>query len=184
MGGQVWILLIEWKLVLPQQIQSLTLQLKKRIHITTGSPLNYKIINNIINVTFYSLWDFINCVCTDCVQEITVKFMSFCTAGKHKEVETWSRLPSGKSECSSKEELKRWGEKKVTSPGNECKDKERSTSGRRTKSRSRSPVQHHRRTPSSTVATTPGTVQVCQHVNLVLLLIFSIQEQSFHIIKT
>lgn len=157
---------------------------EKRIHITTESPLNYKIINNIINGTFCSLWDFINCVHTDCVQEMIVEITLLCTAGKHKEVETWSRLSSGKSERSSKEELKRWGEKKATSPGNECKDKERSTSGRRTKSRSRSPVQHHRRTPSSTVATTPGTVQVCQHANLILLLICSIQEQSFHIIET
>jgi hypothetical protein len=105
-------------------------------------------------------------------------------AGKHKEVETWSRLSSGKSERPSKEELKRWGEKKATSPGNESKDKERSTSGRRTKSRSRSPVQHHRRIPSSTVATTPGTVQVYQHVNLILLLICTIKTQSLHIIGT
>jgi hypothetical protein len=115
---------------------------------------------------------------------MTVKVTLFCTAGKHKEVETWSRLSSGKSERSSKEELKRWGEKKATSPGNECKDKDRSTSVKRTKSRSRSPVQHHRRTPSSTVATTPGTVQVCQHANLILLLIYGIQGQSYHIIET
>lgn len=118
------------------------------------------------------------------VQETIVKVTLFCMAGKHKEVETWSRLSSGKSERSSKEELKRWGEKKATSPGNESKDKERSTSGRRTKSRSRSPVQHQRRIPSSTVATTPGTVQVCQHANLILLLICTIQTQSFYIIGT
>lgn len=115
---------------------------------------------------------------------MAVKVTVFCLAGKHKEVETWSRRSSGKSERSSKEELKRWGEKKATSPGNECKDKERSTPGRRTKSRSRSPVQHHRRTPSSTVATTPGTVQVCQHTNLIYVLICTIQGQSFPIIET
>jgi len=172
------------KISTPTRDSILDSSTEKMIHITTESPLNYKIINNIINVTFYSLWDFINCVCTDCVQEMTVKVTLFCTAGKHKEVETWSRLSSGKSERSSKEELKRWGEKKATSPGNECKDKERSTSGKRTKSRSRSPVQHHRRTPSSTVATTPGTVQVCQHANLILLLIYGIQGQSYHIIET
>ena len=172
------------KISTPTRDSILDSSTEKRIHVTTESPLNYKIINNIINGTFYSLWDFINCVCTDFVQEMIVEVTLLCTAGKNKEVETWSRLPSGKSERSSKEELKRWSEKNATSPGNECKDKERSTSGRRTKSRSRSPVQHHRRTPSSTVATTPGAIQVCQHVNPILLLICSIQEQSFHIIET
>jgi hypothetical protein len=104
-------------------------------------------------------------------------------AGKHKDSETWSRRSSGKGERSGKEELKRWGEKKSVSPGNECKDKERSTPGRRTKSRSRSPVQHHRRTPSSAAATTPGTVQVCQCVNLIHFLMCIIAD-SFSITET
>ncbi|XP_069699614.1 microtubule-associated protein futsch isoform X3 [Periplaneta americana] len=76
-----------------------------------------------------------------------------------KETESWSRRSSGKSDRSSKEDLKRRSEKKTTPPGTESKDKERTTTGRRGKSRSRSPVQHHRRTPSSAVAALPGAVQ-------------------------
>ncbi|XP_023707190.1 uncharacterized protein LOC111864256 isoform X6 [Cryptotermes secundus] len=79
-------------------------------------------------------------------------------AGKHKEAEGSNRRSSNKSEHSSKEELKRMSEKKTTPPGNEGKDKERSTTGRRTKSRSRSPVHHHRRTPSAATAMT-GNIQ-------------------------
>ena len=172
------------KISTPARDSVLNCSNENRTSVTTESPLNYKIINNIINITFYSLWAFINCVRTDCVQEMVVTVTLLCMAGKHTEVETWNRQSSGKSEHSSKEELKRWGEKKATSPGNECKDKERSTSGRRTKSRSRSPVQHHKRTSSSTVATTPGTVQVYQHANLIRLLICTIQGQSFPMIET
>jgi hypothetical protein len=46
---------------------------EERNHIKTESQLNYKIINNIIHVTIYSLWEFINCVCTDCFQEMILK---------------------------------------------------------------------------------------------------------------
>jgi hypothetical protein len=103
----------------------------------------------------------------DHVQEIiTYKYemmICLCAAGKHKEPESWSRRSSGKNERSSKEELKRRSEKKITPPGTEGKDKERSTPGRRTKSRSRSPVQHHRRTPSSVSAVLPGSIQASQN---------------------
>ncbi|PSN48301.1 hypothetical protein C0J52_19251 [Blattella germanica] len=64
----------------------------------------------------------------------------------HKESESWSRRSSGKSERSSKEEVKR----QKTTPPSEGKEK----APRRGKSRSRSPVQHHRRTPTGSVPTT------------------------------
>jgi hypothetical protein len=116
-----------------------------------------------------------NYITIDCLTSIHIQSKKlFCAAGKQKEAESWSRRSSNKSEHSSKEELKRRSEKKPTPPGNEGKDKERSTPGRRTKSRSRSPVQHHRRTPSAVTAM-PGTIQVNQNAYLGCLHKFSMK---------
>ena len=50
--------------------------------------------------------------------------------------------------------MKKRGEKKTTPPG------DGKAPARRGKSRSRSPVQHHRRTPSSAAAALPAGIQV------------------------
>jgi hypothetical protein len=138
--------------------------------------MTFQLVAQCFNQLHYSMPSYSHVACVNCITvDCLISKKLFCITGKHKETESWSRRSSNKSEISSKEELKRRGEKKVTPPGSEGKDKERSTPGRRTKSRSRSPVQHHRRTPSATAVVT-GSIQVNENAYLSHLLTFSMKK--------